>query len=60
MTGISRNPSRSIRRTLPFRPARSAGTIGTAIGNPASRAASRLIAAAVFVLALVLASPAQA
>ena len=59
VTGISRNASRSIRCTLPFRPARSAGTIGAAIGNAACRASSRLIAAAVVVLALGLASPAQ-
>ena len=50
---------RPIRCTLPFRPARSAGTIGAAIGNAACRASSRLIAAAVVVLALGLASPAQ-
>ena len=44
-TGAPQHPSRSIPRNLPFRPARSTGTISTAIGNAARRGAVGLLLA---------------
>ena len=45
MTVALRHPSRSIPCNLPFRPARSTGTISTAIGNAARRGAVGLLLA---------------